>query len=203
MSPSRLFAPGPHCRDGLWMTFTEWVPEVEPSPEGRSRSHVDDARELGRMLSVSARSACGSTIGKLGGLCEATRRHRASARASCGQSTLSSPPRSPTLGERPGRARDGRLRDRPPDPGAARGRLAAQPAHTSPPRLERLRGHVSRPGPTGTWLAPLAVSGCTERTRAPSARCSKPTAGTMNASWPLPCRSDVYDEIWRLYDRQR
>ena len=31
--PSRLIAPGPHRCDGLWMTFTEWIPVVEPGPE--------------------------------------------------------------------------------------------------------------------------------------------------------------------------
>jgi hypothetical protein len=50
VSPSRLVAPGPHCRDGLWMTFTEWVPEVEPAPAGGSEVDVADARGLGRML---------------------------------------------------------------------------------------------------------------------------------------------------------
>jgi len=50
VSPSPLIAPGPHCHDGLWMTFTEWVPEVAAAPEVRSPVYVDDARELGRML---------------------------------------------------------------------------------------------------------------------------------------------------------
>jgi hypothetical protein len=50
VSPSRLIAPGPHCHDGLWMTFTEWVSEVEPSSGVHSAVHVDDACELGRML---------------------------------------------------------------------------------------------------------------------------------------------------------
>lgn len=50
VSPSRLIAPGPHCRDGLWMTFTEWVPDAEPAPENRSGVEVADARRLGRML---------------------------------------------------------------------------------------------------------------------------------------------------------
>ena len=48
--PSRLIAPGPHYHDGLWMTFTEWVSEIEPSPEIHSAVSTDDARELGRML---------------------------------------------------------------------------------------------------------------------------------------------------------
>lgn len=50
VSPSRLITPGPHYHDGLWMTFTEWVPEVEPDPRIQSAVSIDDARELGRML---------------------------------------------------------------------------------------------------------------------------------------------------------
>lgn len=50
VSPSRLVEPGPHCRDGLWMTFTEWIPGVAPAPDGRSGVHVDDARQPGAAL---------------------------------------------------------------------------------------------------------------------------------------------------------
>jgi hypothetical protein len=50
VSPSRLIAPGPHCRDGLWMTFTEWIPEVQPAPEHHTPIDLEDARVLGRML---------------------------------------------------------------------------------------------------------------------------------------------------------
>jgi hypothetical protein len=51
VAPSRLVAPGPHCRDGLWMTFTEWVAEVQRIPDHGSGVDVDAARELGRQLS--------------------------------------------------------------------------------------------------------------------------------------------------------
>ena len=50
VAPSRLVAPGPHCRDGLWMTFTEWVAEIEPAPERCSGVDVHEARELGLIL---------------------------------------------------------------------------------------------------------------------------------------------------------
>jgi len=50
VSPSRLIAPGPHCHDGLWMTFVEWIADVKAGPEVRSATHFDDARELGRLL---------------------------------------------------------------------------------------------------------------------------------------------------------
>ena len=50
VSPTRLTAPGPHYHDGLWMTFTDWVPEVEPDTDIHPAVSIDDARELGRML---------------------------------------------------------------------------------------------------------------------------------------------------------
>ena len=50
VAPSGLIEPGPHCRDGLWMTFTEWVPDVKPAPEARCGVGVADARAFGQAL---------------------------------------------------------------------------------------------------------------------------------------------------------
>lgn len=44
VSPSRLIAPGPHESHGLWMTFTEWLPDADLA------TGLDDAHELGRRL---------------------------------------------------------------------------------------------------------------------------------------------------------
>jgi hypothetical protein len=44
VSPSRLIAPGPHHCDGLWMTFTEWAAEADLATD------LDDAHGLGRTL---------------------------------------------------------------------------------------------------------------------------------------------------------
>jgi aminoglycoside phosphotransferase (APT) family kinase protein len=44
VAPSALIAPGPHHHDGLWMTFTEWIADVEPATQ------LDDAHRLGRAL---------------------------------------------------------------------------------------------------------------------------------------------------------
>jgi hypothetical protein len=44
VAPSPLVAPGPHHHDGLWMTFSEWIPDVEPT------TGLDDPRRLGRAL---------------------------------------------------------------------------------------------------------------------------------------------------------
>jgi hypothetical protein len=44
VTPSSSIAPGPHHHDGLWMTFSEWIPDVVPA------THLDDAHRLGRAL---------------------------------------------------------------------------------------------------------------------------------------------------------
>jgi len=44
VAPSDLIAAGPHHHGGLWMTFSEWIPDVAPP------SHPVDARRLGRAL---------------------------------------------------------------------------------------------------------------------------------------------------------
>jgi phosphotransferase family enzyme len=44
VAPSALIAPGPHHHDGLWMTFAEWIPDVQPAAD------LDDAHRLGRAL---------------------------------------------------------------------------------------------------------------------------------------------------------
>jgi len=44
VKPSPLIAPGPYLHDGLWMTFSEWLPhDGHPQP-------LDNAEELGRAL---------------------------------------------------------------------------------------------------------------------------------------------------------
>ncbi len=44
VAPSSVIAPGPHQHDGLWMTFSEWIPDIEHP------THLDDAHRLGRAL---------------------------------------------------------------------------------------------------------------------------------------------------------
>lgn len=44
VAPSALVAPGPHHHDGLWMTFAEWIPDVQLA------TNLDDAHRLGRAL---------------------------------------------------------------------------------------------------------------------------------------------------------
>jgi hypothetical protein len=44
VAPSCVIAAGPHWRDGLWMTFAEWIPDVAP------QAPLGDAGRLGRAL---------------------------------------------------------------------------------------------------------------------------------------------------------
>jgi aminoglycoside phosphotransferase len=44
VAPSPLIAPGPHHYDGLWMTCLEWIADVEPA------TRLDDAHRLGAAL---------------------------------------------------------------------------------------------------------------------------------------------------------
>ena len=69
VSPSRLIAPGPHCYDGLWITFTEWIPKIEPGPEVQPAAYLDDPGGLGRALR-DLHHELQSFEGELGGLHE-------------------------------------------------------------------------------------------------------------------------------------
>jgi aminoglycoside phosphotransferase len=44
VAPSSLISPGPHQHDGLWMTFSEWIPDVRPT------NPPADAAVVGRAL---------------------------------------------------------------------------------------------------------------------------------------------------------
>ena len=44
VAPSTLIAPGPHHHDGLWMTFSEWIADLQPMTQ------LDHADGLGRAL---------------------------------------------------------------------------------------------------------------------------------------------------------
>jgi hypothetical protein len=69
VSPSRVIAPGPHSHDGLWMTFVEWIPDVEPGPGRDTAADLDDAHGLGRRLR-ELHDALKPFPGELGGLRE-------------------------------------------------------------------------------------------------------------------------------------
>jgi Phosphotransferase enzyme family len=63
VAPSALIAPGPYHHDGLWMTFVEWIPDVQ------SEIDVDDAHRLGRALR-DLHDELRPFDGELGSLCD-------------------------------------------------------------------------------------------------------------------------------------
>lgn len=202
VAPSRLIAPGPHSRDGLWMTFTEWIPAVEPGPEARPEAYLDDPRGLGRRLR-DLHDALRPFAGELGGMRE--------------------------LGEdierlldqiRPSDARD---RDAISSLHERLERLRTVVFETSLP-IQALHGDVSLRnllrtrrrfvwndfedtlrGPVhwdlASYVSSLRIHGASER----AVREMLETYGWDDEQElaPFLAAQDVYDEIWRLYDRQR
>jgi Phosphotransferase enzyme family len=202
VSPSRLIAPGPHCHDGLWMTFTEWIPEVEPAPEPHPPTPPGDARELGRALR-ELHDELRPFQGELGGLSEL---HQDIARL---------------LGQiRPADARGSdavsSLREQLDALGtvvfesdlptqALHGDVSLRNLLRTPRRLvwndfeDTFRGPVH--WDVASYIGSLRIHGATET-----------FVREMLASYgwddedelaPFLAAQDVYDEIWRMYDRQR
>ena len=161
VSPSRLIAPGPHRHDGLWMTFTEWIPEVAPSPEVQPATHLADAHRLGRTLR-DLHDQLRPFKGELGGLRE--------------------------------------LRE-------AIERLLGQLRNLlrTPRRLvwndfeDTFRGPVH--WDVASYAGSLRIHGASER----SLREMLEAYGWEDEQElaPFLAAQDAYDEIWRMYDRQR
>jgi hypothetical protein len=174
VSPSRLIAPGPHYHDGLWMTFTEWVPEVEPDLEIDSAVSVDDARELGRMLRYlhDALRPCDRELGGSPELRDDIERLLGQLRSADAQQRAA----ISSLGERLNALGtvvfDSSLRPRRCT-GTSRCATCFAPGAASSGTTSRTRFAARS---TGTWRAPSAVSAPAERTRAASARCSTATS---------------------------
>ena len=178
VSPSRLIAPGPHCHDGLWMTFTEWVPEVEPRPDVHIAVSVDDARELGRMLRYlhDALRPYDRALGGLRELREDIERLLGQLRLADGRQRAA----ISSLGERLNALESAVFESRLPTQ-ALHGDVSLRNLLRTPRRLvwndfeDTFRGPVH-------WDVASAVGSLAsaERTRAASARCSTPTAGTMS-----------------------
>jgi hypothetical protein len=202
VSPSRLIAPGPHHQDGLWITFTEWIPEVQPPLDAPSAVSIDDARELGRMLrslhdalrpyarELGGPRELGEDIERLlGQLRPGDTRQRAAIAA---------------LGERLNAL----------GPAVFESSLPTQALHgdVSLRNLLRTRRGLVWNDFEDTFRGPvhwdLASAVGSLRIHGADARC----AGAMldaygwndeRALVPFLAAQDVYDEIWRLYDRQR
>lgn len=202
VSPSRLIPAGPHCHDGLWMTFVEWIADVKPGPEVQPAAHLDDARGLGRLLK-DLHDQLRPFAGELGGLLEL----RDDIERLIGQLRPANAQESETIASL--RERLEMLRTIVFDSG-----LATQALHGDVSLRNLLRTPHRRlwndfedtfRGPVhwdvGSYVGSLRMHGANER-----------TVREMLAGYgwddeqelaPFLAAQDVYDEIWRMYDRQR
>jgi hypothetical protein len=202
VSPSRLIAPGPHCQDGLWMTFTEWIPEVEPGPAVQPTGRLDEARELGRTLR-DLHDELRRFEGELGGL----RDLRDDIERLLGQLRPADAQESDansTLGERLDMLRTVVFESIRPTQ-ALHGDVSLRNLLRTPRRLvwndfeDTFRGPVH--WDVASYVGSLRIDGASE----PFVREMLNAYGWDNEQELLPflAAQDVYDDIWRMYDRQR
>jgi Ser/Thr protein kinase RdoA (MazF antagonist) len=197
-----LIAPGPHCHDGLWMTFTEWIPGVEPRPDVHVAVSVDDARELGQMLRY-LHHALRPHDGVLGGL----RELREDIERLLGQLRPADTQQGAaicSLGEQLNGLRAVVFESS----------LPTQALHgdVSLPNLLRTRRGLVWNDFEDTFRGPahwdLASAVGSLRTRGADTRCVREMLDAYG--WnderdlaPFLAAQDVYDEIWQMYDQQR
>jgi Ser/Thr protein kinase RdoA (MazF antagonist) len=202
VSPSRLIAPGPHCHDGLWMTFTEWIPEVEPGPEVQPAAHLDDARGLGRTLR-DLHDGLRPFAGELGGL----RELREDIERLLGQLRPVDAQESDaisSLREQLDMLRTVVFESSLPTQ-ALHGDVSLRNLLRTPRRLvwndfeDTFRGPVH--WDVASYVGSLRIHGANER----SVREMLEAYGWDDEQElaPFLAAQGVYDEIWRMYDRQR
>jgi Phosphotransferase enzyme family len=202
LSPSRLIAPGPHCRDGLWMTFVEWIADVKPGSEVPPAAHLDDARALGRLLK-DLHDELRRFAGELGGLHELhddIERLIGQLRPADAQEgdTIES------LRERLEMLRTIVFDSRLPTQ-ALHGDVSLRNLLRTPDRRlwndfeDTFRGPVH--WDVASYVGSLRMQGASERT----VRAMLEGYGWNDEQElaPFLAAQDVYDEIWRMYDRQR
>jgi phosphotransferase family enzyme len=196
VAPSPLIAPGPHQDDGLWMTFSEWIPDIEQP------RHLGDAHRLGRALR-NLHDELRTFSGDLGGLRSLREDiERLHARLQCTDAVTAGKVSSL-------RARLDALDDR-----AFNSTLPAQALHGdvslsnllhTPHRLVWNDFEDTFRGPVHWDVASYVIS---LRSRGAS---SSFVGRMLDAyGWgdeqelaPFLAAHGVYDEIWQMYDRQR
>jgi Ser/Thr protein kinase RdoA (MazF antagonist) len=202
VSPSRLIAPGPHCHDGLWMTFVEWIADVKPGPEAQPAADLDDARALGRLLK-DLHDQLRPFAGELGGL----RELRDDIERLIGQLRPANAQEGETIASL--RERLEMLRTILFDSGlptqALHGDVSLRNLLRTPHRRlwndfeDTFRGPVH--WDVASYVGSLRMHGANERT----VREMLEGYGWNDDQElaPFLAAQDVYDEIWRMYDRQR
>jgi hypothetical protein len=202
VSPSRLIAPGPHCHDGLWMTFTEWIPAVEPDPEAQPAAHLDDARGLGRRLR-DLHEELRPFEGELGGL----RELREDIERLLGQirpADAQERDATSSLREQLDTLRTAVFESSLPTQ-ALHGDVSFRNLLRTPRRLvwndfeDTFRGPVH--WDVASYVSSLRIHGASER----SVREMLEAYGWDDERELAPffAAQDAYDEIWRMYDGQR
>jgi hypothetical protein len=202
VSPSRLIAPGPHCHDGLWMTFVEWIPDVKPGPEVQPAAHVDDPRGLGRVLK-DLHDQLRPFTGELGGLHDL----RDDIERLIGQLCPADAQEGETIASL--RERLKMLRTSVFDSGlptqALHGDVSLRNLLRTPDRRlwndfeDTFRGPVH--WDIASYVGSLRIHGANDRT----VRAMLEGYGWNDVQGlaAFLAAQDVYDEIWRMYDRQR
>ncbi|MFZ0090229.1 MAG: aminoglycoside phosphotransferase family protein [Solirubrobacteraceae bacterium] len=202
VSPSRLIAPGPHGHDGLWMTFVEWIADVKPDPEVWPATLLDDARGLGRLLK-DLHDLLRPFAGDLGGL----RELRDDIERLIGQLRPANAQEGETIASL--RQRLELLRTIVFDSGlptqALHGDVSLRNLLRTPYRRlwndfeDTFRGPVH--WDVASYVGSLRMHGANERT----VREMLDGYGWHDEQElaPFLAAQDVYDEIWRMYDRQR
>jgi hypothetical protein len=195
VTPSRLIAPGPHRHDGLWMTFSEWIPNVE-----HGQPLVDAAR-LGRALRSlhDELQTFDGELGVLGDLRDDIERLRGLLRPSkvLDAGTIAS------LRARLDAARDVFGSTLPIQ--ALHGDASVGNLLHTPDRLVWNDFEDTFRGPVHWDVAGYVMS---LRTRGASTGFVRQVLdhyrwGDEHELAPFTAAHEVYDEIWRLYDGQR
>jgi len=196
VAPSPLIAPGPHHYDGLWMTFSEWIPGVD------AVTHLDDAHRLGQALR-DLHDELRPFDGELGGL----RELRGNIERLLGQLRPADARDAGAVSRL--QARLNALRDAVFDSDlptqALHGDVSLNNLLRTPHRLVWNDFEDTFRGPAHWDVASYVGS---LRARGASSRCIRATLGAYG--WgdeqelaPFMAAQDVYDEIWRMYDRQQ
>jgi hypothetical protein len=202
VSPSSLIAPGPHRHDGLWMTFTEWIPDVEPPRETQPAAGLEDPLGLGRMLRA-LHDELRRFEGELGGLQEL----REDIERLLGQLRPADAQERnaiASLREQLGMLRAAVFESRLPIQ-ALHGDVSLRNLLCTPRRCvwndfeDTFRGPVH--WDLASYVGSFRIHGATEH--AVQQMLEGYGWDDAGALAPFLAAQDVYDEIWRRYDRQR
>lgn len=196
VAPSPSIAPGPHRHDGLWMTFVAWIPDAAPT------TGLGDPQRLGRALRElheALRPFDGELAG-LGDLGEDIARLHRQLRpgAAAGAATIEA------LGVRLDDLRESVFASTLPSQ-ALHGDASLGNLLRTPPGLVWNDFEDCFRGPVHWDVAGYAIS---LRNRGASASAVREMLdgygwGDEAELAPFLAAHGVYDEIWRIYDRQR